>query len=162
MCCFNFGKKVFSFALTFAVGLSVASVLQNETVVNESRKEVNSVKEVVRQEQENGIGSGINAKNPDKMSESSRTAAAGLRIISKPKASYTDIARQNQTEGKITLRVTFLANGQIGSVSPMNTLPDGLTKQAIAAASKITFEPMLVDGKAVSVTKQVQYNFTIY
>lgn len=85
-----------------------------------------------------------------------------MKIVSKPRANYTDAARQNQVQGTVTLRVTFLPSGQIGSISPVNGLPYGLTEQAIAAARSIKFEPQMVNGSPVTVTKQVQYSFTIY
>lgn len=165
MCCFNFGKKVFSFALTFIVGLSIADALQNKTVINDSSYQVNAFKDIVRQKQGNGITSiatGIGAGNLDEMSKTSKIATTGLRILSKPKANYTELARKNNTQGIVLLRVTFLADGKIGSIIPVYTLPEGLTEQAIAAARGITFEPKFVNGKAVSVTKQVQYGFSIY
>ena len=155
MCCFNFGRKVFSFALTFAIGLSIANVLQSDTL-----KEKGSVKKVVRLEQGNGIGSRIETGLT--LPESPRPATSNLNILSKPRANYTDSARQNNTQGSVSLRVTFLADGQIGSVSTVNTLPDGLTEQAIAAARSIKFQPAQSNGKPISVTKIVQYNFTLY
>ncbi|MGI8884213.1 MAG: energy transducer TonB [Pyrinomonadaceae bacterium] len=85
-----------------------------------------------------------------------------MKIVSKPRANYTDAARQNQVQGTVTLRVTFLPSGQIGSISPVSGLPYGLTEQAIAAARSIKFEPQMVNGSPVGVTKQVQYSFTIY
>lgn len=86
----------------------------------------------------------------------------GLKIISKPKATYTDAARQNQVQGSVTLRITFLANGSIGSITPVSGLGYGLTEQAIAAARRIQFEPAKSNGVAQTVTKTFQYGFTIY
>lgn len=86
----------------------------------------------------------------------------GVSIISKPRPSYTDAARQNQVTGVVRLRVTFLASGQIGSVSPVSGLSYGLTEQAIAAAKQIRFEPAKVNGVAQNVTKQIEYSFSIY
>jgi hypothetical protein len=83
-------------------------------------------------------------------------------IVAKPRASYTDAARRSQTQGKVMLRVIFLANGGIGSISPANELQNGLTEQAIAAAKKIVFIPAKRNGKTYNVAKQVQYNFSIY
>lgn len=90
------------------------------------------------------------------------TNTTPLKILSKPKAEYTDAARTNQVQGTVTLRVTFLANGTIGSVTPVSGLPDGLTQQAINAAKMIRFEPAKRDGKPISITKQFQYSFTLY
>ena len=86
----------------------------------------------------------------------------GVVITAKPRAPYTDAARQNQFTGTVTLRVTFLASGQIGSISPISGQPYGLTEQAIAAARQIRFEPAKKNGVPQTVTKQVQYSFTLY
>jgi periplasmic protein TonB len=87
---------------------------------------------------------------------------AGLKIISKPRPGYTDAARQANIQGVVILRVTFNANGSIGSISPVKGLPSGLTEQAIAAARRISFEPAKVNGIGQSVTKQIEYTFSIY
>ena len=86
----------------------------------------------------------------------------GVTITSKPRANYTDAARQNNVQGTVNLRVTFNANGTIGSVTPVSSLPNGLTEQAISAAKQIRFEPAMKNGQPQSVTKVVQYSFTIY
>jgi TonB family protein len=85
-----------------------------------------------------------------------------IKIISKPRAIYTDAARKNQIAGTVTLRVTFMANGTIGNIAVISGLPDGLTEQAVAAARNIQFEPAKRGGVAQTVTKQVQYTFTLY
>ncbi|MFN2501879.1 MAG: energy transducer TonB [Pyrinomonadaceae bacterium] len=85
-----------------------------------------------------------------------------LKIVSKPRPGYTDAARQNNIQGTVILRVTFLGSGQIGSISPVKGLPNGLTEQAIAAARRISFEPAKRDGVGQSVTKQIEYSFSIY
>ena len=84
------------------------------------------------------------------------------RIISKPRAAYTDAARTNQVTGSVLLKVTLLASGQVGSITPVRRLPHGLTEQAIAAARLIRFEPKKVNGQPVSVVITVDYGFTIY
>ncbi|MEO7539374.1 MAG: TonB family protein [Pyrinomonadaceae bacterium] len=85
-----------------------------------------------------------------------------LKIISKPRPGYTDSARQNNVQGTVILRVTFLASGQVGSISAVKGLPNGLTEQAIAAARRISFEPKKVDGVGQPVTRQIEYTFSIY
>jgi protein TonB len=85
-----------------------------------------------------------------------------LKILAKPKPAYTDAARTNQITGTVRLRVTFSANGQIAAISPIQGLPFGLTEQAIAAARNIKFEPSMVNGVPKSVTKQIEYGFSIY
>jgi protein TonB len=85
-----------------------------------------------------------------------------VKIISKPRASYTDAARQNNVQGSVTLRITFLASGQIGGISPVSGLPYGLTEQAIAAARSIRFEPAKKNGVPFTKQMTIQYGFTIY
>jgi TonB family protein len=86
----------------------------------------------------------------------------GVKIISKPRANYTDAARTNNIQGVVRVRVTFLANGTIGSISPVSNLGYGLTEQALAAARSIRFEPAKKGGVPYSVTKVVEYTFTLY
>lgn len=83
-------------------------------------------------------------------------------IAFKPRASYTEAARQTNVQGAVTVRVTFLANGGIGSISVVSGLPYGLTEEAVKAASRIVFIPQTAKGKPISITKQVQYSFSIY
>jgi TonB family protein len=85
-----------------------------------------------------------------------------IEIISKPKPSYTDSARTNNVQGTVLLSVTFLSNGSIGGVSSVKGLPDGLTEKAIVAARQIQFKPALKNGQPQTVTKRIQYSFTIY
>lgn len=85
-----------------------------------------------------------------------------VQVLSKPRPGYTDAARQNQVTGVVRLKVTFLASGQIGSVSPISGLPYGLTEQAIAAAKQIRFEPAKVNGEPKTVSMTIEYTFTIY
>ena len=85
-----------------------------------------------------------------------------LRITAKQKAQYTDLARQNNVQGTVTLRVTFNANGSIGSISTVKGLPHGLTEQAIAAARAMRFEPEMVNGQPRTTTRPVSFTFNIY
>lgn len=86
----------------------------------------------------------------------------GVKILSKPKALYTDAARQANIQGKVVLRVTFMANGSIGAISVISGLGSGLTEQAIAAARGMKFEPAKKGGVPYSVSRPVEYSFTIY
>jgi TonB family protein len=117
-----------------------------------------------------GIGSGpigpsskkIDDDGNNKPPDFNRGVTVALKITSKPRAIYTDTARKNQIAGTVTLRVTFNANGSIGNIAVISGLPDGLTEQAIVAARNIQFEPAKRNGVAQTVTKQVQYTFTLY
>ena len=84
-----------------------------------------------------------------------------VRIILKPRPSYTDDARKNRIQGTVRLRVALLANGAVGSIEVVKGV-DGLNEQAIAAARKIVFLPKRVNGVNVSVVKLIEYGFSIY
>lgn len=85
-----------------------------------------------------------------------------LMIIVKPKPRYTDEARRANIRGTVTLRITFLENGGIGSITPVSELSDGLTEQAIIAAKKMVFLPQKTGNQTQTVVKTVQYSFSIY
>lgn len=110
----------------------------------------------------NGDGSGSGNDGPGVPPPVVRGVSSPLRILAKTKPSYTDAARQNQVQGSVILRVTFLASGAIGSISTVKGLPYGLTEQAIAAARAMRFEPAKVNGVPQNVTRQVDFSFAIY
>ncbi|MFV0390186.1 MAG: energy transducer TonB [Pyrinomonadaceae bacterium] len=112
-----------------------------------------------------GDGTGVGgrprtARTPSPPKASGPTA--DIKILAKPRPGYTDTARQNNVQGTVILRVTFQANGSIGSISAVKGLPYGLTEKAIAAAREIRFTPATRNGQPYPVSKQVQYSFTIY
>jgi protein TonB len=112
---------------------------------------------------DNGPGGGGNPPPAFKKPEPKPVGPSEpVKIISKPRANYTDAARTNNIQGVVRVRVTFLANGTIGSISPVSNLGYGLTEQALAAARSIRFEPAKKAGVPYSVTKVVEYTFTLY
>ncbi len=84
-----------------------------------------------------------------------------VKILEKPRPMLFPDG-QDCSQGKVVLRVTFLTSGKIGSISVISGLGSGKTEAAIEAAKKIKFEPAIKDQKRVSVTKTVDYSFTIY
>jgi tetratricopeptide (TPR) repeat protein len=84
------------------------------------------------------------------------------KIISKPRAQFTDAARQNMTRGVVKLAVEFGADKKIKSIVTIQSLPDGLTQICIAAAKGIKFEPASKNGNPVSSIKIVEYAFDIF
>lgn len=85
-----------------------------------------------------------------------------LKIISKPRATYTDAARTNNVQGSVLVKVQLLASGQVGSVTVVRGLPHGLSERAIAAAKQIKFEPKKVNGVPVNTIVTFDYGFSIY
>ena len=180
MCCSKFWLKFISFLLAFGFGIiatdnsrrffsfnkthELVRVKNEDKVININMQE-NPVTRIF----EEGSGTSGNCYRKDSpfnknyvFVKPTNSKNKSLFILAKPRAKYTDEARQNNIQGTVTLRVAFLANGQVGSVSPVSGLPDGLTEQALAAAAQIKFNPATKNGKPVTVTKSVQYSFTIY
>lgn len=85
-----------------------------------------------------------------------------LVILRKPRSIYPDSARMNDVYGTVRLRVTFLANGEIGNIILLSSLDNGFDKSSFEAAKRIKFLPAEVDGKAVEVSKTFEYAFSIY
>lgn len=85
-----------------------------------------------------------------------------VKILSKPRASYTDQARQANISGTITLLVLFGADGTIPYIILVRGLDGGLDGEAVKAARQIKFEPKLRDGKPVASAAFIQYGFSIY
>jgi TonB family protein len=114
----------------------------------------------------NGDGKGnVNetSKQTEKPQKLTKTPIdQNLTITSKPRAVHTEIAKANKIEGTVRLKVTFKKDGSIGKIKVISGLADGLTEQAVEAAKKIKFTPATKKGKSVTVTKTVEYTFTIY
>lgn len=168
MCCKNLWKSFVPFFVALMIGTFAAKVSQNE-IPKSQNQQVKFSSQITKNEQGRGCG-GCSTNNFSKNEsatkyfdkEPNNSKKKRLFIISKPRALYTEAARQKQTQGKVILNVTFLANGQVGNITPKIGLPDGLTEQSILAAKQIKFKPAERNGQPVTVTKVVEYNFTLY
>lgn len=105
----------------------------------------------------NGSGSGTPMQKPNSANQNSP-----LKILYKAKPPYTNLARYYSIQGRVLLRVMFLANGTIGTLTPVTKLPFGLTNSAKNAAKQIRFEPQINSGTPYTIVKSVEYSFTIY
>ncbi len=174
----DFYKRFVPFGLALALGLFAAAFLYGISFSNifkkESKPAPKIVSAVTNGDGAGGPGGGRSGADfgPDdsrnfqsktsKKSDAKPQPTKGVRVISKPRANYTDAARINSVQGKVVLRVTFSANGSIGAISVVSGLPDGLTEVAKEAAKGIKFEPAKRGNVPYSVTKPVEYTFTIY
>ena len=95
-------------------------------------------------------------RNPEpyKKPDTSKNAAAAkgkdslpVAVITKPRPSFTDAARQRREEGIIQIRVTFSEEGRITKVGFLKTLREGLLREATLAALRMKFLPGEKDGK---------------
>ena len=109
----------------------------------------------------NGPGSGPGGSGPPPALPPKGVTTA-FKIISRPRASYTDAARTANVQGSVFVKVTLLASGAIGSVTAVKGLPNGLTEQAIAAARQIKFEPKKINGIPQATIVTFEYTFSIY
>lgn len=85
-----------------------------------------------------------------------------LKVVDKPKASYTEQARANRVRGIVRLAVLLRADGKIGGVLKLSRLESGLDEEAVKAARAIKFVPRMKDGKPVDTVVVVEYSFDIY
>jgi hypothetical protein len=83
-----------------------------------------------------------------------------LQILESPKPSLPENYGTLDVQGTITLRIEFLANGQIGKVLPVSGLPYGLTEKAIEASKKIKFKPQTLEGNTLTIFKTIQYFYS--
>ncbi len=84
-----------------------------------------------------------------------------LTIKSQPEPELTDEqkAQSADLEETAKVRVEFLDSGFVGAITPVNSLPHGLTDAAIEAAGKIQFEPERKNGRPVTIFKVIEYSF---
>lgn len=176
MCSKSCWKRFASFIFTFTLSICIVNFAQTLDFGDKKQEEMN-----VLPRKESGSGFSACSSNvsnylvcfackdgkytpPEKFQSKRKlnSEKRELNILSKPRANYTSEAEENFVEGKVLLRVVFLANGKVGNITPIKELSLGLTEQAIAAAKKIKFEPAKRSGAPYTVVKQVEYNFTIY
>jgi hypothetical protein len=84
-----------------------------------------------------------------------------LKILIKPRPVLSDEQREMNfcAQGVVRLRIEFLANGEIGTVTPLNSLPYGLTENAVEAAKKIRFKPETRNNQPINKFKVIEYSF---
>jgi TonB family protein len=83
-------------------------------------------------------------------------------IVTKPEPGYTERARKNKVKGIVIIKGVLSSSGKVTNVIVAKGLPDGLTDNALDAASKIKFIPSIRDGKYVSTYVHLEYGFTVY
>jgi TonB family protein len=99
---------------------------------------------------------------PDDLKPAEDKPLKKMILLSIPTASYTEPARKKRTTGRVSLRLTFSAEGRISRIQVVRDLPDGLLREAVMSALRIKFLPELSDDKPRSVTKLIEYNFGSY
>jgi hypothetical protein len=82
-----------------------------------------------------------------------------LKILEKPLPERPQNYETLDIQGTIVLHIQFLDFGEIGEVTAVKEL-SGLTERAVAAAKKIRFEPERIDGKPVTVSRNIEYYYS--
>ena len=153
MLCFL--KRVLPFTLTLIVGLAIGSLFN----LFSARPE--TVPNGLRFESAYGTGSGTGRSGCRTRSRSYADAYKPAQILSQSQPAYTAEARRNRTQGEVMLRVTLAADGTVGDVETITSLPDGLTEEARKAARMIKFTPAIRKGYAVDEVKTITYSFNL-
>ena len=82
-------------------------------------------------------------------------------VISEPKARYTSEAQEARVQGEVTLKVRFLASGQVEVIGVVNGLGHGLDEEARHVAESIHFKPALRNGQPVDDTTLIHVTFQL-
>jgi TonB family protein len=90
-----------------------------------------------------------------------QTTGKSVEIVSKPKPSYTEEARQLRLEGEVLLRVQFLTSGEVRVLKIVQGLGHGLDEQAMHAAERIKFKPAEHDGQQIDSEATVHIIFEL-
>jgi len=83
-------------------------------------------------------------------------------IVWKAEPTYTDDARSHRVVGKVILDAVMAENGYVANITVKQALEHGLTEAAIEAVRSIRFFPAEKDGKPVSQSFRLEYNFDLY
>jgi TonB family protein len=98
---------------------------------------------------------------PDHVFKSSEVNRPAL-ITFKPEPGFTAEAKRNNVSGVVRLRALLKYDGTVEVVEIVRGLPDGLTERSVEAAKQIRFNPAMRNGRAVTQSVLLEYNFNVY
>ena len=84
------------------------------------------------------------------------------QLLSRPEPAYPRRARRGAVQGTVRLRAVLAASGKVEKIAVLKGLPEGVTEEAIKAARLIKFAPAERDGRRVSQSVVIEYNFNLY
>lgn len=82
-------------------------------------------------------------------------------ILSQVKPKYSETARQNYIQGKVTLSAEFRSDGKISKLRLLKSLGFGLDEAALWAALQIRFKPATIEGEPVSTRAKIEFTFNL-
>lgn len=103
-----------------------------------------------------------NIGNKKTLNSSVNSEDSAVVIRSKPRPNYPKEARGEISEGKVTLIVTFLADGTIGDITVSQSTHQILNDSVIEAAKLIKFKPAMKNGKPITTQRNVVYTYASY
>jgi TonB family protein len=83
------------------------------------------------------------------------------KVLNRPRAQYTDAARDNKVAGLVKILVRFNEQGRVDRTLVLTGLPDGLNESAVRAVSQLKAEPATIEGKPVVSWHTVTVQFSI-
>jgi protein TonB len=83
-------------------------------------------------------------------------------ITFKPEPGFTVEARRDLIEGVVRLRALLKYDGTVEIIEVVQGLPEGLTERSVEAAKKIRFQPATRNGRTVTQSVILEYNFNVY
>ncbi|HEX8747323.1 MAG TPA: energy transducer TonB [Pyrinomonadaceae bacterium] len=155
MSCFL--KRILPFTLTLIVGITIGSLFNLFSVGRQSSPAVLRVES----DYATAVGFGPGSYGCRSRRRSYSESYSPVRVLTQAEPAYTAEARRNGTEGQVMLRVTLRADGTVGDIETITSLPDGLTEQARKAARLIKFAPATRYGSPVDEQKTLTYSFNI-
>jgi TonB family protein len=93
---------------------------------------------------------------------STRDVTRKAVIVFRPEPQYSEDAREGRVSGTVVLKAVLSSSGKVTRIEAEKSLPRGLTEKSMEAARQIKFVPAIKDGKYVSQTIHVEYNFSVY
>ena len=139
-----------------------SAIAETNTVRTNDLKTDDVVLNALKRPDAKGIKLGRGVLTEEKLTPDKTIYSKELIVLRKPHPAYTDSARMKNVQGSLKLRVTFLANGQVGPIALVKALDKGLEDNAVEAAEKIKFLPAEINGKPVDVVRYLEYQFSIY
>jgi len=88
------------------------------------------------------------------------THRAKITHLSEPR--YTEEARTRGVRGTVVLRAIFCRTGKVTNIEVVQSVPYGLTENAIEATRRIKFKPAEKEGEVVSQHFRRECSFNLY
>ncbi len=93
---------------------------------------------------------------------STREVTRKAVIVFRPEPQYSEDAREGRVSGTVVLKAVLSSSGKVTRIEATKSLPRGLTEKSMEAARQIKFVPAIKDGKFVSQSIHLEYNFSVY